>query len=223
VLAAALAASPGLRRWVRPPLERLGLLKTYQEGAYYLDVLERHRRENAALRTPCLILFGDSLTEAFPARLAAPRGWAVRGIAGDRVRHLAARLGASVEGAPCGSVALLAGTNDVVIDGAAPEDVAQQLALLASALRANGRAVLLATVPPVRGRHAGANADIRALDERIRELARTHDFVLVDLYGVLVDDSGQLDARYSRDDVHLGDAAYERWTELLADAAQNAK
>lgn len=217
VIAAIVWSSPELRRRVRPSLERLGVLRPYQESPEYLRILEDHRRENRVLDRRCVVLLGDSLTAGFPVQLAAPRGWSVRGISGDRVRHLAARLESSALGAPCDTVAVLVGTNDVVNDGVAPAEAAAQIESLVEALRAAGKRVVLATLPPVRGRYAPANTAIRALDERIRALG-ARGLTIVDLHAALVDPAGELDAAYSRDGLHLTPAAYERWATAL-DAA----
>jgi lysophospholipase L1-like esterase len=207
-------SSPELRRRARPPLERLGLLRPYQESAQYLAIVERHRLENQTLDARCVVLIGDSLSEAFPAQLAVPRRWSIRGISGDRVRHVAARLESSALAAPCATVAVLVGSNDVVIDGVAPAQVAAQIEALASALRAGAKHVVLTTVPPVRGRFAAANEAIRSLDERIRKLGE-RGFAVAELHTALADPAGELDAAYSRDGLHLTTEGYERWAAVL--------
>jgi lysophospholipase L1-like esterase len=220
-LAAALVwASPELRRRLRPPLERLGLLRPYQESAGYVEILERHRLENARLEAGCVVLLGDSLSEAFPSHLAEPRGWVARGISGDRVRHVAARLAPSALEAPCGTVALLAGSNDVAHDGRAPADVAAELAALARTLRGGGKRVVLTTPPPARGRFRAANPALRELSERIRGLSG-EGFAVADLHAALADPDGELAARHTRDGLHLTEPAYARWAALL-DAALGA-
>jgi lysophospholipase L1-like esterase len=217
VVAAIAFSSPELRRRARPSLERLGLLRPYQESAQYAEIVERHRRENEALDARCVVLLGDSLTEGFPAQLAAPRRWSVRGISGDRVRHVAARLESSALGAPCPAVAVLVGSNDVVIDGGPPAEAAAQIESLAEALRAAGKQVVVATVPPVRGRFAASNGAIRALDDRIRALG-ARGFAVADLHAALADPAGELAAAYTRDGLHLTPAAYERWAAVLDEA-----
>lgn len=70
--------------------------------------------------------------------------------------------------------------------------------------------MILTTLPPTRGGHAAANARTRALDARLEGgRLRVAD------HRALVDDAGELDARYSRDGLHLAPAAYERWAQLL--------
>ena len=215
VLALAIvSSSPELRRRARPALERLGVLRPHQESARYHELVERHRRENLELRSRCVLLLGDSLTEAFPTRLTEPRGWALRGISGDRVRHVRNRLEGSVLGAPCSEIAILAGSNDVIVDGATPRAVGLEVASLAETLRANGRQVVITTLPPARGRFADANGRISAVNEELRALS-AQGFTVVDLHRALADTTGQLDERFSRDGLHLTVAAYERWAELL--------
>lgn len=215
VLVAVVYSSPALRKRARPTLERLGLLHPYQESARYGKILEQHRRENLELRPPCALLLGDSLSEGFPRQLAKTHGWVPRGISGDRVRDVAARIEASVLGAPCIDVALLVGSNDVIHDGASASQVASEIAALAETLRAAGKRVSITTLPPVRGGFADANDDLRAVNEKLH-LLTARGFALLDLHSALAEPRGQLDERYSRDGVHLTAAAYERWAELLA-------
>jgi lysophospholipase L1-like esterase len=190
------------------------LLQPFQQSAGYLEIIERHRLENAALESGCVVLLGDSLTAGFPAQLVAQRGWSVRGIPGDRVSHVVARLDSAAIGTPCPTVAVLIGSNDVVNDRAAPADVAPQIESLSNALRGAGRTVVIATLPPVRGRFASANPSIGELNDRIRALA-ARGFTILDLHGALADPSGALDAAYSSDGLHLTPAAYERWASML--------
>lgn len=82
-----------------------------------------------------MLLLRDSLTERFSTALTKPRGSVGRGISGDRVRHVRARLEPSVLSTPCEVVAMLVGSNDVVMDRADPAAVASEIASLAEALR----------------------------------------------------------------------------------------
>jgi lysophospholipase L1-like esterase len=141
----------------------------------------------------------------------------VRGISGDRVRDVAARLAPSALEAPCRDVALLAGSNDVVGDGAPPDEIAAQVAELAERLRTAGKRVVVTTLPPVRDRYAPASASIRAVNETLRALA-ARGFLVLDLHAALAGDDGLLDPRYSLDGLHLSAAGYERWADLLAAA-----
>jgi lysophospholipase L1-like esterase len=195
-------------------LQRLGCLRPHHEAARYRATVERHALENPGLAVDCTLLLGDSLTEVFPPALAEPRGWFVRGISGDRVRHVRARLGASVLSAPCTTVAVLVGSNDLVLDRADPAGVAREIETLAEALESAGKRVVLTTLPPTRGRHAEANARIRALNARL-EAFRGCGRRVADLHGALANAAGELGARYSRDGLHLAPAGYERWAQLL--------
>jgi lysophospholipase L1-like esterase len=215
-IAAIFCSTPGLRRAARPGLERLGLLRPYQETPRYRLILKRHQQENAGLSGECALLLGDSLTEGFPAVLTEPRGWVVRGISGDRARHVRARLEPSALSAPCTAVAVLVGSNDLVLDAADPAAVAGEIASLAEALQSAGKRVVLMTLPPTRGRRAEANTRIRALNARIEQLEGC-GLRVVDLHRALVDDAGELDVRYSRDGLHLTPAAYARWAQLLGE------
>jgi len=222
-LLAALAISAALAVWslalpdprteVRSVLEAMGLLRAREEQAWYRKSLQRFREQNGKLAAPCTVLLGDSLVEGFPTEVAARRGWVLRGISGDRVPDVEARLEISVLQTPCEEVVLLAGSNDLVHDRTTPRSVAAALQAVAERLRAEGRRVIVATLPPVRGRYADAGGPIRAVNERLRADAT----VLLDLHAALADATGRLDSAYSADGLHLTRAGYARWVEALGE------
>jgi lysophospholipase L1-like esterase len=164
-----------------------------------------------------LILLGDSLTEASPDALARPRRWFTRGISGDRVRHVHARLGVSALDTRCLSVALLVGSNDLVNDGVDPSEVAEQTLWIVKDLRSAGKQVILSTVPPTRGAYDGANSAIRERNDRLQKLDRTQ-LRLANLHAAVPDEGGRLAERYSLDGLHLPEGA-SRLEEALGSRA----
>lgn len=197
-------------------LGSLGLLPPKQWMPAYRSRLVAHAWSNARLPDGCAILLGDSLSELFPAELAAPHGWVKRGISGDRVRDVAMRLEVSALDAPCASVFLLIGSNDAVHHGAEPDALAAAIRALVDELVAGGKRVRVHTLPPTRGRYAEATRGIRATNRLLRESAWPEGVELVDLEAALGDPEGLLRAEYSSDGLHLSEAGYRRWERLLA-------
>jgi lysophospholipase L1-like esterase len=108
------------------------------------------------------------------------------------------------------------------VTGRAVDDVARDYSRLIDAVaRAAPRArILVHSVPPVRATPDNEDlpdaAAIRALNERLGALAAQKGISFVDLGPALSEPGGALDARYSRDGVHLTGAGYLRWSEALA-------
>ncbi len=214
LLLGAAALHPGLRRTARSVLEHVGLIQPYHEGPLYRSTLARYYDENGSLPEGCVVLLGDNLTEAFPDDLARPRARFARGISGDRVRHVRARLAVSALESRCPVVALLVGSNDLVNDGAHPGEVAAQILAIVEEVRSAGKRVILTTVPPTRGTHEAANPAIQELNALLQR--RAGDRVRVaDLHTAVLDEDGLLAERYSRDGLHFREGAYLLWRDRL--------
>jgi lysophospholipase L1-like esterase len=199
-----------------PFLRSLGLGPARRWLPAYRDRLAAHAAENASLTSGCRILLGDSLAEHFPRALSAAHGWINRGISGDRIDDVAARLDVSALHAPCATVILLIGTNDIVTDAAAPENAVADIRAVVDRLVAAGRKVVLQTIPPTRGRHAGSLSRVHETNRLLRAASWPTSVELVDLEATLRDDGGQLRAEFSSDGLHLNEAGYRRWADLLA-------
>ena len=64
-------------------------------------------------------------------------------------------------------------------------------------------------------KHQGKEAHIRALNDTLQTLACQTGQTFVDLRPYVSDVSGQLDARYTNDGLHLNGAGYARWVAAL--------
>lgn len=208
-LAAALTRTELGRGWLRTR----GWLAPVINTAPYREQVEAFAQANRQLEDGCTLLLGDSLTALFPPELA--RNWANRGISGDRVQDLAARLDRSVANAPCETVALLIGSNDLVNDGAAPHAVETGIRDIAGRLAEDRRRVLVLTLPPTRDHFKAANKAIQETNTRIRDAKWPNRVVLVDLNAPLADAYGTLASRFSRDGLHLTPEAYVVWADLV--------
>jgi lysophospholipase L1-like esterase len=200
-------------------LTDLGVMKRRQETEAYRRLVEGHARVNESLPADCVLLLGDSITEAFPAALTAPRHWANRGISGDRVRDVRARLALSALTAPCATVSLLVGSNDLVHERGRPAAVAREISEITREAAASGRRVVLSTVPPTSGEFSQWQAAVIETNHLLRENASRREAVrLLDLHGMLADAHGELLAEYSLDGLHLTEAAYRVWAVALAES-----
>jgi lysophospholipase L1-like esterase len=194
----------------------LGLVPTRSEMPAYRARVEAFALENARLAEPCALLLGDSLSENFPSDRAAALGLATRGISGDRVRDLTRRLRPSVLEAPCRTILLLGGTNDIVGDRRTPAAVNAELLHLAERIAADRREVILVSLPPAGGEHAWASPSIEELNRLLAAEARRRDFRWLDLHAALAGSEGDL---LTPDGLHLNALGYERFARLLEGAA----
>lgn len=163
-----------------------------------------------------LVLLGDSLTEAGPWDDAFPGETVVNaGRQGDTTADVADRLPDVIALAPSG-VVLTVGTNDFnhratveqVVRGI--EDVLFRLRHELPALRL----VVCSVLPRERERSDW----IRQVNIHVRQFAPTVKAEFVDLWPVLAEEDGELKPEFSADRLHLNDAGYAAWTELLHSA-----
>lgn len=198
-------------------LRRLGILTPRRLTEEYLVRIEAFSSENSHLSAECLMIVGDSLVQSFPTRAMTDADWVNRGVSGDRVIDLSSRLGPSAVYSPCTVVAVLIGTNDIVVDAREPRAVALDVISLVDRLSSHGKKVVAHTIPPTRHPHKDALPRIQRANRIIRSQARSRSVALLDLESLLRGEDGQLLADYSKDGVHLTPAAYAKWTKRLAE------
>jgi lysophospholipase L1-like esterase len=186
-----------------------------QARAALLDDLARtgaHRRDVVAL--------GDSLTERAEWWELLDRPVANRGIANDTIAGVRARLDSIVALAPR-VVFLLIGVNDLLA-GTSPEALAPRHTALVAELRRrlpDARIVALALLP-IRDELVASDeplttATVRRANELCRPGAIAAGAEWLDLTPDLADATGELDARYSSDGLHLSVAGYRTWARAL--------
>lgn len=178
-----------------------------------------HRRqitqfERLAIAPADVVFLGDSITEAvqwhelFPAASARNRG-----IGGDTVDEVAARLDPIVRGHPR-KLFLMVGTNDVRLRVPLDQSMAAYDRMLDRLRReAPETEVFVAGVLPRNERYAPR---IRAFNARLREVAARHGAIWLDFFDAFADERGVIRPDYSNDDLHLLGAGIELWARLLA-------
>ncbi len=107
---------------------------------------------------------------------------------------------------------VLTGTNDIR-DGESPSWTAAHLTEMLDimATQAHNSLVVLQTVLP-REDHV---PEVRAVNVEIRELAAARGLDLLDLHSEFDDGHGALRPDETYDGIHLSEAGYERWADLL--------
>ena len=162
-----------------------------------------------------VVFLGDSLTHGGEwAEMFGDATVLNRGIPGETTRGVLARLAGITVGAPA-KVFLMVGVNDLEMG----ESISQILAtygqiLVAIKAATPATAVFVQSALPVRAALISGpirNADIRALNRGLETVAAEHQVRYVDVGSGLTDGSGELDARYTIDGIHLTGQGYAAW------------
>lgn len=168
-----------------------------------------------------VVMLGDSITHFGRWDLLFPND-RVRnfGIGGERSDHLLRRLDPIVSLRPH-KILLLIGTNDLA-SGFTPDQIAANVDELFRRLRAAlpDCELYVQGVMPRQRKYA---ARIRALNANYRAIATKHAATFVDLFPAFDDGSGELQASFTIDRLHLNGPGYGRWREVLAPYIQNTR
>lgn len=199
--------------------------------------LARYRDENAALAAPApgqrrVVFFGDSITEGWgktgSETFFPGKPYVNRGISGQTTPQMLVRFRQDVIDLRPAAVVILAGTNDIAgnTGPATPQMIQDNLASMAQLARANGIAVVLASVLPASDYPWKTGLQpapkIRALNDWIRQYAQRTGAVYLDYYGALDNGQGGLDAKVSGDGVHPNAAGYAVMAPLALAAVERA-
>lgn len=159
-----------------------------------------------------VVLLGDSLTEEGDWAALLP-DWPVanQGHSGFTSEELVPIAEAVAAHRPR-LVLVLAGTNDIR-DGHPPAWTEDNLVAIVDRFQAASpdTVVVLQTILP----RADAPAEVAATNERILALAAERGLIVLDLHPAFDDGAGGLRPEETRDGLHLSEAGYRRWVDLL--------
>ena len=69
---------------------------------------------------------------------------------------------------------------------------------------------------PTRDKYAKHNPGVLEFNQRIMKLAADFNYDFIDLHKLMVDEKGELKTEFTKDGLHINDAAYALWrTEIL--------
>jgi lysophospholipase L1-like esterase len=162
-----------------------------------------------------VVMLGDSLTQYGEWSELLGRPVANRGIAGDTVADVRARLSDVVALRPA-TVFLLVGINDLE-RGTSPSEVVEQQAMLIRELRRAlpSARLVVQSLLPVRGRSASLAGAIAQTNASLPRAVQAEGVTWLDVAGKMADASGELADRFSGDGLHLSGAGYGAWADVV--------
>jgi lysophospholipase L1-like esterase len=167
-----------------------------------------------------VVVVGDSLTERGEWWELLDRPVANRGIAGDTVDDVRARLDDVVALEPR-VLLVLVGVNDLLA-GTSPDTLARRHAALVVELRRRlpRTRIVVESLLPLRDEIVArdetlTSATVRRANELLQRGASDAGAEWLDIHSHLADATGELDARYSSDGLHLSAAGYRAWAAVL--------
>ncbi|MDP1028087.1 GDSL-type esterase/lipase family protein [Sphingomonas sp. KR1UV-12] len=184
---------------------------------------EDNRRRIAAGERAGIVFLGDSITEGWSVRRPAffTAGRVNRGIGGQTTPQMLVRTMPDVVALRPRVLHLMGGTNDVAGNTGPMTglDTAGNLTAICQVARANGIAVLLASVPPASGFPWRPGLDpvapIRAINAWAREHARALGVRFVDYTPVLATPDGAMKPGLAYDGVHPTEGGYDAMASVL--------
>jgi lysophospholipase L1-like esterase len=166
------------------------------------------------------VVVGDSLTERGEWWELLGRPVANRGIAGDTVETVRARLD-DIAALDPRVVFVLVGVNDLLA-GASPEALAARHAALIAELRRRlpQARIVVESLLPIRDELVALDAEltsatVRRANALCQRGAAAAGADWLDVHSRLTDPGGELDPRYSSDGLHLSGAGYRAWAAAL--------
>ena len=189
----------------------------------YEEKVEAFAQENATLMQGQIVFIGDSMTARYKLnRYYGDLELAVynRGISGDTATWLQTRLHTSLLELAPSKIVLMIGTNDINY-GKSAQEIANDYENLLRLIRQdlpNAEIFCVSIIPQNTDYSQDAlsnNARICESNEKIKALANSYKFEYIDLYGLLVDESGLLNGKYSADGLHLNNKGYAVWTGVI--------
>ncbi len=187
-------------------------------GDYWIDHCKAFIDDNPKQAPGGTVFVGDSITERFDLAKWFPGMHLVnRGIGGDRVEGVMARLDWSASDLKPKALFLQIGINDLLWPRCGIGELRRRYALLLNQIKkaCPDTRIVVQTLLPLCRDFAKHNDEVIEMNSAIRRLAMEHKFELADPHPLFLDEAGKLREEYTIDGVHLSEAGYAKWVELL--------
>ena len=178
-----------------------------------------------------VVFMGNSITENWQqyfATMFPGKPYVNRGISGQTTPQMLVRFRQDVVALEPAAVVILAGTNDIAgnTGPSTLEMIEGNIASMAELAKANGIAVVLTSVLPVRDYPWKRGLDpaprIIALNSWIRDYAAKHGAIYVDVHRAMADTQGGMRSGLSSDGVHPNETGYRIMAPLVQRGIEEA-
>jgi len=193
--------------------------------------MNRYRGENERLLAEGqdasrVIFYGDSIVDGWKLARSFPgKNYVNRGIAGQTVDQLSARLDQDVVALHPEAVFFLGGTNDLK-NGKKPEVLVSDISRMVDRLRQANIRVIVSSILPVSDYHKDVSPQfvrtlqrppVKILDanRRLREMCREEGAAYADLYAALANPEDRMPAELADDGLHPNDLGYAKITPVV--------
>ena len=239
LLAGGLLAQTSGQATTNPPAQKEGTVEALKTRIRRMEArledwaeLGRYAKANAELGAPKkgekrVVFYGDSITdvwrldEYFPNHLE----YINRGISGQTTPQMLIRFMPDVLDLKPAAVVILAGTNDIA-GNTGPmtvEQIEENYAAMATLARANSVKVYFCSVLPVHGYTERSKIffpsrdpkKILALNAWLKSNAKKYDYIYVDYFSEMVDESGYLQKDLAEDGLHPNAKSYAVMASVL--------
>jgi lysophospholipase L1-like esterase len=189
------------------------------DGPYYRE--KRDLQEGTAVGRKNTVMLGNSLTErGLWAEYFPGRAMLNRGIGGDCVSGMIARITPIVEGQPR-AIFIMAGVNDLIFSTITSEHLLRQYERLIDIIEKSSprtKIHIQSLLPVDEARNTryftDMNPRIAAFNVLLRNMAERRGLVYIDIRSGMERD-GKLPAEYTIDGIHLNATGYEVWRRAI--------
>jgi lysophospholipase L1-like esterase len=164
-----------------------------------------------------IVLIGDSITEGFNVRLLLKeRNILNYGVSGDSTVECLERISDQWFERSPESIYICIGTNDLVRDRT-DQEILENIRTIVDRVRraVPVSAVMLTSLFPTRENPPRPNERIRGFNEGLKRLSTELRTGYFDVHHHFADERGDLKKEFTEDGLHLTEAAYRRWAEIL--------
>ncbi len=164
-----------------------------------------------------IILIGDSITAGFNVHELLKGHRVVNyGVSGDSTQECLERITTARFDSSPGHIYLCIGTNDLVRDRTNTEILTNIRRIVERVRSSVPKAVIrLTSLFPTRDNPPRPNERIRGFNAELERLSVELGEEYFDLHPHFTDEYGDLKKEFTDDGLHLTDAAYRRWAEIL--------
>lgn len=210
----------------------LGLVMAFGAWAQNPAHVDRYAAANAALEAPSgprIVLFGDSITDAWPRQrpeFFAATGFIGRGISGEETGNMVLRFRQDVIDIQASTVVILAGINDIAANLGGPyrEDVtyANILTMIDLAWQNGIRPVVCSVLPSYHLRWSPGITDcfekVYSLNARLKAYCQRHGITYIDYCSEMAGPDGKVREGLTADTVHPTAAGYALMEKVLLES-----